>query len=371
MAKTTNDVGEIRSVTIAEAGREVEIAFKVRRPIYLHGSPGLGKSELIEELAAKFKAKVWDLRLALMDPSDLKGVLYFNPELRTACWSSPPDLPTKEEASKYPMTILFLDELNSAPPMTQAAAYQLILNRKVGTYELPENCVVVAAGNKETDRGVTYKMPSPLANRLIHLYIRPDFACWSAWALDNRIDPSVVGYLTSNKGDLFNFNPKNPGHAFATPRSWAFVSQLLGQQATEKELIDLVAGTVGEGLALKFNTHRKRSADMPNPTLILEGKIKDLKNKDLGAMYSLTTSLCYEMKDAFDIAVKENKRDTWEPKVDNVLRFVLDNFENEMIVMLMYTVLNQYKLNPQIKKLVNFKEFHNRCGSSIMEAMSR
>lgn len=371
MAKPANEITEMRSVTIAEAEREVEIAFRIKRPIYLHGSPGLGKSELIEGLAKRFGAKVWDLRLALMDPSDLKGVLYFNPLLARACWSSPPDLPTKEEAAKYPMTILFLDELNSAPPMTQASAYQLILNRKVGTYELPDNCVVVAAGNRETDRGVTYKMPSPLANRLIHLYVRPDFDCWSIWALDNRIDPAVVGYLTSNKGDLFNFSPKNPGHAFATPRSWAFVSQLLGEQASEKELIDLVAGTVGEGIALKFNTHRKRSADMPNPTLILEGKIKELKNKDLGAMYSLTTSLCYELKDSYDASVKENKRHEWDSKVDNVLRFILDNFENEMIVMLMYTVLNQYKLQIKIKELKNFTEFHKRCGSSILEAMNR
>jgi MoxR-like ATPase len=122
--------------------------------------------------------RLYDLRLALMDPSDIKGVLYYNTEMHTATWSAPPDLPTKEEAAKYPVVVLFLDEMNSAPPATQAAAYQLVLNRKVGTYELPDNAVIVAAGNRDTDRGVTYRMPAPLANRFIHLTLRPDFETW-------------------------------------------------------------------------------------------------------------------------------------------------------------------------------------------------
>ena len=225
--KDTNSLTEQRSVTLSAAKREVMVAMKKKRPLFLWGPPGIGKSELIADICEEMGGRLYDLRLALMDPSDLKGVLFYNPQLSTATWSAPPDLPNHAEAAKYPIVVLFLDEMNSAPPATQAAAYQLVLNRRVGTYELPDNVVVVAAGNRDTDRGVTYRMPAPLANRFIHLTLRPDFETWQNWAVMNKVHPDVVGYVTANKVDLFNFDPKTSSQSFATPRSWSFVSELL------------------------------------------------------------------------------------------------------------------------------------------------
>jgi hypothetical protein len=370
--KDTNSLTEQRSVTLDAAKREIKVAMRKKRPIFLWGPPGIGKSELIADICEEMGGKLYDLRLALMDPSDLKGVLYYNTELHNATWSAPPDLPSKETAAKYPVVVLFLDEMNSAPPATQAAAYQLVLNRRVGTYELPDNVVVVAAGNRDTDRGVTYRMPAPLANRFIHLTLRPDFETWQTWAILNQVHPDVVGYITANKVDLFNFDPKTSSQSFATPRSWSFVSELLREETlNEIELTDLVSGTVGEGVALKFNAHRKVSANMPNPTHILEGKVKELKNKDIGACYSLTVALCYELKEAWDkYGTKDEKgNDRFHAEMDNVFRFIMDNLNVELQVMLVHAALTTYQLKFKSSKMKNFKEFNQNAGKHVLSAI--
>jgi hypothetical protein len=363
---------EQRTVTLNAARRELMIAMRKKRPVFLWGPPGIGKSELVADICEELGGRLYDLRLALMDPSDLKGVLYYNTEKHTATWSAPPDLPSKEEAANYPIVVLFLDEMNSAPPATQAAAYQLVLNRRVGTYELPDNVVVVAAGNRDTDRGVVYRMPAPLANRFIHLTLRTDFETWQNWAVMNQVHPDVVGYITANKVDLFNFDPKSSGQSFATPRSWSFVSELLQEDnINETELTDLVSGTVGEGIALKFNAHRRVSSSMPNPTHILEGKIKELKNKDLAACYSLTVALCYELKECWDVhGTKSDKgNDLFHQQLDNVFRFMMDNLGTELQVMLVHAALTTYKMTFKSSKLKNFKEFNQTAGKHVLAAV--
>ena len=122
-------------------------------------------------------------------------------------WAPPIDLPSQGLASEYDNIVLFLDELNSAPQSTQAAAYQLILNRRVGKYVLPDNVVIVAAGNRETDKGVTYRMPSPVGNHFVHLEMRVDYESWLEWAVDNDIHPDVIGHVTVHKHDLYDFDP--------------------------------------------------------------------------------------------------------------------------------------------------------------------
>jgi MoxR-like ATPase len=160
-----------------------------------------------------------DIRLSLWEPTDIKGIPYFDSNSGTMVWGAPSELPTQEFAAQYDTIVLFLDEMNSAAPSVQAAAYQLILNRRVGTYKLPDNVVIVAAGNREADKGVTYRMPAPLANRFIHLELAVSFDDWFSWAVNNKIHKDVVGYLTFAKKDLYDFDPKSPSRSFATPRS--------------------------------------------------------------------------------------------------------------------------------------------------------
>ena len=174
--------------------------------------------------------------------------------------------------------------MNLAAPSVQAAAYQLILNRKVGTYTLPDNVLIVAAGNREADKGVVYRMPAPLANRFIHLEMKPEFDDWLEWAVNNNIHKDVVGYLTFSKKDLYDFDPKSPSRSFATPRSWSFVSELLSDDLDENTVTDLVSGAVGEGLAVKFMAHRKVASELSIRPEILDGKITEMKSKEISAM---------------------------------------------------------------------------------------
>ena len=315
---------ENRTVTSEEAQIAISRCFDRKRPIFLWGPPGIGKSELVQSITDEMKGHMIDLRLGQMDPTDIRGIPFYNKDNGLMDWAPPIDLPSKELAAKYPIVVLFFDEMNSAAPSVQAAAYQLVLNRRIGKYELPDNVVIVAAGNREGDKGVTYKMPAPLSNRFVHLEMRVDFESWQKWAVSNGIHKDVVGYVSFAKQDLFDFDPKSSSRAFATPRSWTFVSDLLGDDLPTDVETDLVSGTVGDGTAIKFMAHRKIAGKMPNPTEILEGKVKTLEVKEVSAMYSLTVSMCYELKDYDKRADK--KDEVWHTMVDNFFRFMMDNF---------------------------------------------
>jgi len=354
----------VRTVTVNGAKAALRHAFKKRRPVFIWGPPGIGKSDSIHQLGAEMDAHVIDVRLSLWEPTDIKGIPYYNANENTMTWAPPVELPSQELASKYNSIILFLDEMNSAPPAVQAAAYQLILNRRVGTYRLPDNVLVVAAGNREADKGVTYRMPAPLANRFVHLELRVDFEDWLNWAVDNKVHKDVVGYLSFAKQDLYDFDPKTASRSFATPRSWAFVSELLDDtEVGDSVVADLVSGAVGEGTAVKFMAHRKVAGRMPNPTDILHGKVKELKVKEISAMYSLTVSLCYELK---DLAQKKTKG--WDDMADNFFRFMMDNFETELVVMGAKIALTNYDLPLDPSKMKNFDEFHDRFGKYVIAA---
>ena len=365
MATTEN-----RTVTSDEARVALIQCFNKKRPVFLWGPPGIGKSELVETITEEMGGYMIDLRLGQMDPTDIRGIPFYNKDLGLMDWAPPIDLPSKELASQYPVIVLFFDEMNSAAPSVQSAAYQLILNRRVGKYRLPDNVVMVAAGNREGDKGVTFKMPSPLSNRFVHLEMRPDFDAWQKWAVLNNIHKDVVGYVSFAKQDLFDFDPKTASRAFATPRSWTFVSQLLEDNLPTSVETDLVAGTVGEGTAVKFMAHRKIAGQMPNPRDILDGKVKDLKVKEISAMYSLTVSMCYELKDLNTTKKDSVTSEQWHEKVDNFFKFMMENFTTELTVMGARVALTVYNLPFVPNKLKTFDEFHKRFGKYIVQAVA-
>ena len=353
-----------RTVSPNSAKASIKHAMLKKRPLFLWGPPGIGKSDIVRQITDSFtNSYLIDIRLSLWEPTDIKGIPYFDSNSGTMVWGAPSELPTQEFAAQYDTIVLFLDEMNSAAPSVQAAAYQLILNRRVGTYKLPDNVVIVAAGNREADKGVTYRMPAPLANRFIHLELAVSFDDWFSWAVDNKIHTDVVGYLTFAKKDLYDFDPKSPSRSFATPRSWSFVSELLEDGIDDSTTTDLVAGAVGEGLAVKFMAHRRVASNMPNPSDILAGKVKEMKTKEISAMYSLTVSLCYELKEASD---KNDKK--FDDKVNNFLRFAMDNFDTELVVMGIKLALTQYALPIDPDEVECFDEFHEKYGKYIKAA---
>ena len=351
----------VRQVGPKGAKKAIRHAIKMRRPVFLWGPPGIGKSDLVKQIGDDSNREVIDVRLALWEPTDIKGIPYYNADQGKMVWAPPAELPIDPEST----AIIFLDELNSAPPAVQAAAYQLVLNRRVSTYVLPKGVDVVAAGNREGDRGVTYRMPAPLANRFLHLEMKVDFDDWQDWATLNKVHPEVVGYVGFAKQDLYDFDPKSPSKSFATPRSWSFVSDLLGDDGVDEDTLStLVSGAIGDGLAVKFMAHRKIAGKLPKAEDILIGKVKDLQIKEVSAMYSLTVSLCYELKDRAEKKVKD-----WDAQADNFFRYMMDNFPTEIVVMGAKTALTNYDLPLDATKMKSFDEFHKRFGKYVLKAM--
>ena len=365
-----------RTVNTVQLKKQILRAFKLKRPLFVWGGPGIGKSNLIEQIVDSGdlgKACMYDMRLGLVEPTDIRGVPYYNKESGKMDWADPVDLPSAEDAANYDTVVLFLDEFNQAVPAVQAASYQLVLNRRVGQYKLPDNVVVIAAGNRETDKGVSYRMPKPLENRFGHFELKCEFLPWLDWAVSRSvpIHPDVVGYLTVHKADLYNFDPTSSSRGFATPRTWEFVSDNLegidDTDFSDNDIIDMVSAYVGEGLALKFNTHMKMSAKMPNPTDIISGKVTEVSaDTDISAKYSLSTSIAYELKELLETTERDGKEENFTKAMDNVLSFMMNNFETELVLASGRVMLNTYKLPVHPKKNKHAQEFFKRYGKLIL-----
>ena len=368
-----------------------------QRPMFIAGPPGIGKSDIVAEVARMQRRPLIDIRLPLLEATDIRGLPHLvDVTIRDADgnvvvneqgvalteklfkWSNPTDLPTDPNSR----ALVFFDEMSAAPPSVQAATYQIILNRKIGTYELPKDVVIVAAGNRVKDKGVAYNMPTPLANRFVHANLHVDFDDWQEWAMRNRVHKDVVGYLTFQGNDLFDFDPRRESYAFATPRSWSFVSDLLYERQADGTVVDtqlpvdilgdLIKGTVGEGPAIKFMTYRKQAANLPRARDILEGTVTKLNVKQIDIMYALTTALVYDLTDDVAKAEREKRNgnkashDTVHKHVDNFFQFCMDNFEDELVVMAARGFLQNIRETPiRPANLKNWKTFVQRYSALI------
>jgi len=358
-------MSDTRTLTSKEVRKSLLRCASVKQPSFIWGPPGIGKSELVQQITEDLDGHMIDLRMGQLDPMDLRGIPVPNKDTKQMEFYPLDALPTEELASKYKTVVLFMDELTSAPPTVLGSAYQLILDRKLGNYKLPDNVVIIAAGNRESDKGVTFRMPTPLANRFVHFEMGVDFDSWLEWAVNNRVHKDVVGYLTFAKSDLYDFDAKSSSRAFATPRSWTFASKLIHDDDDINTMTNLVAGTVGDGIAVKFMAHRKYAAKMPNPLDILKGKVTGLEVREVSAMYSLVTNMCYELKDALEHDTDTND---FHKMADNFFRFMMDNFEVELVVMGARVALRVYELPLQPTKLKNFDAFHEKYGKYILNA---
>jgi MoxR-like ATPases len=262
--------------------------------------------------------------------------------------------------------IIALEEFNSAPQSVQAAAYQFVLDRRLGEYVVPDGVSIIAMGNRETDKGVTYRLPTPLANRFVHIEMRHDFDEWLMWAIDSEVHPDVVAYLTAHKDHLFSFDPNSASRGFATPRSWEMVSDILhhAEDLSETELTAAVAGCVGEGIAVEFVEMRKIGKRLPDIGDILDGKVTKLddKDKNVSVEYRLALMLAYELNYRVrDIVKKKNFEDTeeyakWVVNFENAIGFLSDNLRPEIMVMIIRVMVANYKFPIKLAKVPKFKE---------------
>lgn len=262
--------------------------------VMLWGPPGVGKSQAVRQIAKEIedigkKVVVTDVRLLLFNPIDLRGIPTASADKKLAVWLKPHILNMDE--GKNVINILFLDEITAAPQSVQAAAYQITLDRVVGEHKLPENCIVIAAGNRTTDKSVSYRMPKALSNRLMHIEIEGSFTSWKKWAVSSGINEKVLGFLSFRQNYLMCFDAGSNDLAFATPRSWEMVSNILNHvDADVNEAYPLIAGLVGTGVAVEFRTWAKVYNELPSIEDIFDGKNPPVpKNTD--AMYALVSSM--------------------------------------------------------------------------------
>jgi len=246
----------------SEVASALDVLIGVRQPVFLWGAPGVGKSQVVAQAAAGRGLELIDVRAVLLDPVDLRGIPRID-EAGNAVWCPPSFLPRTGHG------VLFLDELNAAPPLVQAACYQLILDRKLGEYELPDGWMVVAAGNRDSDRAVTHRMPTALANRLVHLDFEPDLDDWLRWAEEVGIDPRIRHFLRFRPKLLHQFDPGRTEKAFPSPRSWEFASRILGAGAAWSTVRDLLKGAVGESAALECLGFLRMYERMPDVEQVL------------------------------------------------------------------------------------------------------
>ena len=169
----------------SELAATLALLVEARQPVILWGAPGSAKSAVAQQVAADAGREYVDVRALLLDPVDLRGIPWRDSADRTR-WAPPAFLPPTDDPGRW---LINLEELPSAVPMVQAALYQLVLDRKVGEYELPEGASLIACGNRESDRGVVHRMPTPLASRFVHLEIRVDARDWCKFGIRYRITP--------------------------------------------------------------------------------------------------------------------------------------------------------------------------------------
>jgi len=274
------------AIGTAELYNQLDILLQTDTPVFIHGSPGIGKSYIVNDIAKKNGLEIIDVRLSQLDAVDLRGI----PTITNnqTVWMPPVFLPTDENSKG----ILFLDELNSAPLSVQAAIYQLVLDRKIGEYTMPKNWAIVCAGNKIDDKGIVFKLPSPLINRMVHIVLEAAFDDFKAWAIKNEIHPFIIGFLGFRPDLLSSEVPSssetNP--AFCTPRAWAMLSNILKNTNDINKISPIVYGTVGYGAGIEFTSFVKVYKTLPDIDAILDGVSQDVPTEP-SSLYALTAAL--------------------------------------------------------------------------------
>jgi hypothetical protein len=268
----------------------LETLIKANRPAFIEGSPGVGKSQVVTQVADKLGMDLIDVRAAQFDPVDLRGLPYLNGDNRTH-WSAPDFLPTEGKG------ILFLDELNAADRSVQAACYQLVLDRRLGDYRLPDGWVIVAAGNKESDRAVTNRMSTALASRFVHLAYETHLDDWCAWAVDNDMPPQLIAFLRFRPNLLHAFDPKSSEKAFPCPRTWQFVGDIIKAGAPPAIEHELFKGTVGEGAAVELSGFLRIWRKLPSLDGILTNPQTAAVPEDPATLFAVAGGLARRASD--------------------------------------------------------------------------
>lgn len=339
----------------------------IKRAMMVLGPTGVGKSEVIDQVAESYGMNVIDVRLLLWSLTDLKGIPYPDETRTYTKWLINDILPRPDRDGK--IGILKLEELNAAPKTVQAAAYQLTLDRKLGSYSLGDGWHIIATGNREQDNGVYIAPPAPLADRFEIHEIGVDFVTWRDYAVKIGYNPDVVSYLSANQTALYTFKPEDTAElVFATPRSWQAVANLLDAGLNDEVLRIKIEGNVGAVEASNFLKYLENREKLPNIENILNGKYFEKQNthkyfSSLDVYYLLIQNLIYAI--SAEIRKKGSK---WRSYTDNSIDFVctISDFPLE----LKKSYIDQLcEISASIKKFI-YNESQNKNTSKILQELN-
>jgi len=298
------------------------VEHNIQSSLMIWGAPGIGKSSVVEAVAKKQNIDLIDLRISQLAPTDLRGIPV--PAENKASWYPPDFLPTAGKG------ILFLDEINMAPPAVQGIAQQLILDRKVGSYQVPDGWFIWSAGNRKEDFAAVFDMPAPLANRFIHLEVSTNLDEFKEYALKTEIDDKIISFLNFRPKLLHKIDKNSP--SWPSPRSWDIGNKLLNANLD-------IDPAVGEACASEFRSFCKIYKTLPSIEPILKGKASPKFPSDLSAKYALTCALAVRAK-----TVKE---------VENALLYVDSKAGAEWLTQCTYDVSTIWRSNKKAEQLVD------------------
>lgn len=311
--------------------KSLSTLISIQQPTMVWGGVGVGKSEMIHSVGKSLGYQVRDVRVALLDPVDLRGVP--SVEGGVTKWNPPIFLPTEDE----PKTLLFLDELPHGSPSVQNALFQLVKDRQLGEYKLPESTVIVGAGNRIQDRAGANRVNTALGDRFIHLNLDVDADEWVDWAKESgRVIPEVIAYIRYRPENLFVFDVK--AQVQATPRSWEYASKIMATSPDSDIEQELLAGTVGEGVSAELIGFLRTCRSLPSVDQIINNPESiDLEN-DPAVMYAVCSIIARKMD-------KKN--------ISKFMKF-LDTLPDEFAILCMSDAVIG---NPDLKKTKAYIDF--------------
>lgn len=266
-------------------------------PMLIHGAPGVGKSQIVRQVAEELGIGFIDVRLAEMDAVDIRGLPSVDNKNHSMTWN-PPDFWPRDEKSKG---ILFLDEVVSCDRSIQVAAYELILDRKLGDiYKVPDGWYICGAGNRTEDRAVAMSMSSALANRFMHVELTEDAEDWARWAINEGINPSVVGFIRYRPEMLHHMDGENLEYGWPSPRSWEKVSHMVDimEKTNAKKTIvkKIVYGLVGPGAGAEFMEFYKNREVYENLLDMMTDPKKEVVIPDKAdQQYAMVAAMVYHL----------------------------------------------------------------------------
>ena len=260
---------------------------------FITSAPGQGKSALVKDLADKYNMELIDIRLSMLEPSDINGLpnftkegkAYFAPFNVFPLENTP--LPEGKEAF-----LIFLDEFNAASKQTAAAAYKLVLDRQVGNYNLHPDCYIVCAGNRSSDRAITNNLGTALQTRLIHLSLEVEYQAWmDTVAIPQKYDYRITSFLAQYPALLNNFNPEHTVNTYAVPRTWEFTNRLIKDKEITPLHSAVLAGTIGTEVALQFIQYSKVYEGLPTIASIVADPATALLPTDTPSKWAILSLL--------------------------------------------------------------------------------